>query len=222
MPQDTQLMSLLERAKKVCSNKHTQVAASLIGTPSTKFSDLNNEQNSLFLLLIQPSSFDSEIQAIDKLDLEAQITAVDVLDPSQFNEYLTVMESFITYLKEKVLVHLQNQGDENLTNDWNLKLLDALRMLQRKITGRKRHFNNLGADLRNDPTYKYHRVARKDYREKLKNNTIQSLATDEIVLNNFREEIIDLTVLTTFIEILERTNTFMDKKRNIAIVTPIV
>lgn len=222
MPQDTQLKSLLERAKNVCNNKHNQVASSLTGTPSTKFTDLNNEQHSLFVLLIQPSSFESEIPAIDKLVLETQITTVDVLDPSQFNEYLVVMESFLTYLKEKVLIHIQSQVEENAIGDWNLKVLDALRMLQRKITGRKRHFDNHGADLGNNAIYKYHKMARKDYREKLKKNTIQSLATDEIVLNNFQEEIIDLTVLTSFIEILEKTNTFMDKKRKIELETPIV
>lgn len=222
MPQANQLKSLLERAKNVCTNKHNQVAATLNGTPSSKFIDLGNDSNSLFVLLLQPSFFTTEITTIDTTELKEQITTLDVLDPSQFNEYITLLESFLKYLREDVLVDLKREENNNQIEDWNLKVLDALRMLGRKITGRKRFFNNLGTDLNNDPIYKQHRISRKDYRQKLKNNTIHSVATDEIVLNKFSDDIADLTVLTTFTEMLGKTNTFMDKKRTIEIETPIV
>ena len=215
MPQANQLEMLLKRAKMVCTNKHDQVASSLNGTPSTRFIDLDNEQKSLFLLLMKPTSFNTEMPSIDKTELETQITALDVLDPSQFTEYLTLMESFLFYLKEKVLNQLLANEADNPTSDWNLKVLDALRGMRRKITGRKRFFKNKGKDIADDPIYKQHKIIRNDYREKLKNNTVQSVATDEMVLQKFKKDIAKLTLITTFMDMIGKTNAFMEEKSKV-------
>ncbi len=220
MPQDNQLEALLKRAKKVCDNKHNQVASSLDESPPTKFKDIGDEQDTLFITVIQSTAFDAEIPAIDQLELATQIKAVDVLDPSQFNEYITLMNSFLLYLKEKVCPYLPKKEVDNQTSDWNLKTLDALRGMRRKVTGRQRFFKNNGKNIADDPIYQQHKIVRKDYREKLKNNTIQSLRTDEMVLHKFRDDITEITVLTSFIDMLSKTNTFMEEKVQEEIIAP--
>ena len=212
MPQDTQLKTLLEKARNVCMHKHNQVAASINGTPSQKFIEVSAEQDSLFVKLSQPALMEEGIVVIDKTELSEKITAVDVLNPSQFNEYLTAIASFFAYLKENVLVHLPVPVAASQTTDWNLKVLDALRGMRRKITGRKRFFKNQGTDITNDLVYQKHKSTRNNYRDKLKNNEIQSVATDEITLLKFKDDIAEMTILASFMDTLGKTNTFMNEK----------
>lgn len=221
MPESNQLKILLTRAKNVCENKHEQVSDELMSAPSALFLQLNEEQTSLFTLMIQPASFEKEIPDIDRVALAAEINTIDQLDPSQVADYLAKLQHFLQYLKEEVALHLEKAAAEDEIKDTNLKAVMALSKMEDKITGRKRYFNNKGADLDDHVAYKNHLSSRDDYRTKLKKNIIEAFMTDVTIINGFRNDFIGLEDLTVFIKRLKKSTQFMDEKRSVADDTPI-
>lgn len=151
---------------------------------------------------------------------EDQITTfmieIDQCDPNDLPNFLKLMRSFLTYLKDKVMKASREERRTNAITDFNLKVLDSLLIAQRNITGRKTFFKNQGVDLDTNSQFVPLQQAQipvlAAYRSALNNNQVQSTESDVLIFKRIGEGIKQSTVLSKFLSFYGMlTNTMKSK-----------
>jgi len=213
MPEENHLKAIILKAKHVCTHKHTLVLNGASGSIPDELSQAKTELDGLFSLFDDPALF-LVSQNIDNAALSLHIVGIDLLNPQKQSEYLIKIKAFTVFLRDKVWKILQEAADNNLPSDWNVLTLEALKILRRKVTGRKRFFKNQGEDPNGNPDFasaeKRYKELRKKYQEKLESNEILADASDHSVLDTFKLSLQNLEVFITFIEIIKQINTFIE------------
>lgn len=131
------------------------------------------------------------------------ILRIDQCNPADLQGFIELLRGLLAYLKDNVLKNSMAVLELSPMTTFNLKVLDALLMTQRNISGRKVFFKNHGIDLDTDPQFLSMQQEQMpilaEYRKVLTQNQVQSTEMDVIVFNRIAVSIKGATVLQKFL-----------------------
>lgn len=209
------LKSLLFEAKDACRVKMEQLSK----TRPEDDADLNeidktiNEVFEKFRIegiWAQPIPFDEG-------KLLQHILAVHTMDDENLlPTFKAQVVSFKKYLEKEVLPKPLEALMDSLPSDWNMKMLEAIRLLRGSITRKKTDFTNQGNNPMDDDAFGIQDLhfaeAVELYRSKLKNNEVDTDQNDLKTMGYLNSMISSVSELVKFTQYYVLLNKFIDKK----------
>lgn len=163
----------------------------------------------------QPIPFDEArmlqfILSIHTLDEEMEL----------LQEFKSRVMAFKRYLETEVLPKPLGTLMESAPSDWNLKMLEALRLLRGVITRKKTALTNAGHNPMDDDDFNeqdsHFATAVELYRDHLKENLVNTHEGDLKTINIVSGLINGVTEVDKFTQFYKLLNQFIDKKNNLA------
>ncbi len=215
MPTDNERFKVILHDAKVISLNKFQMVQGRFGANNADLVALGKELDNVIALFNDPAIWVSPISFSEE-DITNFMLEIDQCDPGDLPKFLKISRDFIAYLKNKVLKPSSDERRSAAITDFNLKVLDALLIAQRNITGRKAFFKNQGTDLDTNSQFIPKQQAQVPvlaaYRSALNNNQVQSTESDVIIFKRIGEGIKQATVLTKFFAFYDMlTNTMKSK-----------
>lgn len=177
------LKALLLNARLIYLVKKQQVNAPP-GAPTTKCELLDQKYQTLFGHLANPQLWSKPIPFAAGT-IASPVLALDQVDASNTNDFLQKAQALYDLLTNSLLQTPLAAIATTSTSTWNIKMLNALRLILQTIDGRKAFFKRQGTDLDQHDTFPQMETQQLQlmttYRQLLKSDAIK--ATESRVRN---------------------------------------
>jgi hypothetical protein len=172
MSKNNALQALLFNARLICLVKFKAVESKLTASnPSVQ--KLHKEYYSLFAHFSNPKFWSQDITLIPG-KLSPLILEVDAADPAATTDYLVKAQKLYDFLKKDLLKSAIAGVGSTSTSTWNLKMLNALRIVLQQEDGREAFFKKQGTNLDQHQEY-----------QEMKSRHLQLMATySELLTSN--------------------------------------
>ena len=211
---NTQLKSLVQEAKDACRIKIDALIAQL-GNDNPEVAAMTQKLEKAFEkfkvegIWIHPIEF-------DPIQLVQHILTIRILPDGALGDLRTAVDNLTRFLEEKVLEDPLRWLTEASTNDWNVKMLEALRLIRGDITRKKKSMADAGHDPMGNAAFRAQDERFtgqiEDYRTKLKNNEVDTNENDLKMVTLYDQLIGVVTTVTQFKEAYKALNDFIEKK----------
>ena len=214
MPNNERLKVIIHDAKLICRTKFKKVEEKF-GADNTDVLAIKQEIKHHFAHFDNPDFWLNDISFNEQM-LWHHILKINIADPADMSNFLTVTRAFLTFLNEDVIKKPAEALTNIVTSDFNLRTINALNKSNLKINGRKTFFKNQGKDLSQNTEFvtleTKHKNCHDNYKKCLKKNTIEAKQTDIIIINRFGEAISKIVTVPIFINFYKSFYKFVDGK----------
>ncbi|MCB9283564.1 MAG: hypothetical protein H6563_05765 [Lewinellaceae bacterium] len=213
---NTQLKSLVQEAKDACRVKVDALIAQLGSDDPDVIDIVQNLENTFEKFKVEgiwlhPIEF-------DPLQFVQHILTIRTLPDGALDELQTEVENLTTFLEDNILQESLRWLNHASTSDWNIKMLEAMRLIRGNITRKKKSMADSGDDPMENEEFQEEddRFNNQidDYRAKLKNNEIDTNQNDLKMVALYDRLIGVVETVVQFTGAYKLLNDFIEKKIN--------